>query len=98
MKAGSPAFAHLGSGGLLIVETRETARALRHAYDRRQRERARSVWPSPRIATLDDWLSLVWREARAESRDRQILRPDAQVLRLLVDIIERDSPVPLPKL
>ncbi|MGH8265425.1 MAG: hypothetical protein ACRETU_00145, partial [Steroidobacterales bacterium] len=95
MKADSPAFAHLESGGLLIVETRETARALRHAYDRGRRERGHGVWPSPRVATLDDWLSLLWQEARAESGNRQILRPDTQVLRLLAEIIERDSPVAL---
>ncbi|HZF15209.1 MAG TPA: PD-(D/E)XK nuclease family protein [Steroidobacteraceae bacterium] len=95
MKADSPAFAHLASGGLLIVETRETARALRYAYDRDQRKRARTAWRSARIRTLDDWLVQLWQEFRAETRDPRILRPDAHVLRVLDAIVERDSPVPL---
>ncbi len=95
MKAESPAFAHLDSGGLLIVETREMARAMHYAYDRAQRMYARVAWRSPRIRTLDDWLALLWQEVRAATHDPRILRPDFQVLRVLDPIIERDSPVPL---
>jgi probable DNA repair protein len=95
MTIGAQAFKHLEAGGLLIVETRESARALRHAYDRQQRASGRKAWPSPRVFTLDDWLASLWQESRLESSDRRILRSDSQVVRVLAAIIDDLTPVPL---
>jgi probable DNA repair protein len=95
MTADARAYEHLEAGGLLIVETRESARAVRHAHDRRQRLAARTVWPSARVLTLDDWLAELWQEARTATRDPRILLADSQVARALAAIIEAESAVPL---
>ena len=95
MTADARAYEHLEAGGLLIVQTRESVRALRHAYDRRQRSAGRTVWPSARVLTLDDWLATLWQEARIERRDAHILLADSQVARVLAAIIEGESAAPL---
>lgn len=95
MKADSQAFAHLDSGGLLIVETRELAWAIRRAYDRQQRQTGKTAWPSVRVFTLDDWLAALWKDWRAKTGDPRVLRSDAQTQRVLEQIIARDSTYPL---
>ena len=95
MKADARAFEHLEAGGLVIVETRESARALRHAYDRRQRRTGKVVWPSARLLTLDDWLAALWQEARIERRDPRILIADSQLVRVFATIIEAETSAPL---
>lgn len=95
MTADTQAYKHLEAGGLLIVETRESARALRHAYDRRQRSADRTAWPSARVLTLDDWLESLWQESRLASPDRRILRSDSQVVRVLATIIDEETAAPL---
>ncbi len=85
----------LAADALLLVESRETARAWRQAFDRAQRAAGRDVWRSARIATLDDWLAQLWQEWRAAHHDARALMSDVQVARAFEAIIAAESETPL---
>ena len=95
MTAASQAFEFLGAGGLLVVESRAMARAVRQAHDRGQQAAGLRVWASARVLTLDDWLAALWSEWRMEQRDARTLLSDAQVVRAFEAIIEEACSAPL---
>ena len=95
MKPDVGVFEHLAAGVLLIVESRETARAWRQSYDRAQRAAGRDVWRSARVSTLDDWLVQLWQAWRADRQDARILMSDTQVVHAFEAIIAAESLAPL---
>lgn len=95
MKPDARVFENLAAGVLLIVDSRETARAWRQSYDRAQRAAGRDLWRSARVSTLDDWLVQLWQAWRAEHHDARALMSDTQVVRAFEAIIAAESVAPL---
>ena len=55
-------FRAIEAGATVVTASRRLARVLRHEFDFRQKELARSVWKTPDILPLDAFLGRVWRD------------------------------------
>lgn len=81
----------LEAGGCVITANRRLAFALRQQYAAAQQARGLRVWPTPSVASLEDWLLERGQEWLAGGGSPQLLLSDAQERALWEAVIGADQ-------
>jgi ATP-dependent helicase/nuclease subunit B len=72
----------LADGAAAVTAGAHLARSLRQAYDARQQELGRQLWPEPRIAPWEEWLAEQWMALQPGWENLAYLATEAQILAL----------------
>lgn len=75
-------LAALADGAAAVTAGAHLARSLRQAYDARQQELGRQLWPEPRIIPWEEWLAEQWMALLPAMENSAYLATGAQILAL----------------